>query len=446
VSSRAPRRLVAAEDGTSNVVELAQGNSAVETAPDVDASPPALINEVGDDRDNIQAGDAVLLIVENDREFARFLLETAREKGYKGLVTSLGSGALIMVEKYQPSAITLDIFLPAIAGWRILERLKHQMSSRHIPVCVISTEEEADRALYSGALRFVTKPVQSKEVLENLLDGLKSFYSNPPNDVLLIGADVREFRQLQEQLGSIEGVRVMRAETGEAALALLHEQRFDCVVLHTAAALASADTLVKTIHETHAGRAPAIIVCDDASHWNDEFERVIRNDPRTHRVRSFERLLDQTLLCLHRKVAALPVVQQQMLEKIYQSNKVLTGKRVLIVDDDIRNIFALSSVLEDKAMKIVAADNGRDAIEILRKESDIDIVLMDIMMPEMDGLDTMRAIRKMPACKDLPIIAVTAKAMKGDRERCIEAGAWDYLSKPVDIDQMLAAVRSWLLR
>ena len=190
----------------------------------------------------------------------------------------------------------------------------------------------------------------------------------------------------------------------------------------------------------------SMIVYDDGSHWNDEFERVSRNNPRTHRVRSVERLLDQTMLCLHRKVAALPVGQQRILEEIYQSNRPLTGKRVLIVDDDIRNIFALSAVLEDKAMKIVSADNGRDAIDILRKQSDIDIVLMDIMMPEMDGLDTMREIRKMPACKDLPMIAVTAKAMKGDRERCIEAGAWDYLSKPVDIEQMVAVLRSWLLR
>jgi signal transduction histidine kinase/DNA-binding response OmpR family regulator len=439
--SRMPRKLVAVEDVPGNAAALA-----LDPLPVVDAAPPDLINEVGDDRDNIRAGDAVLLIVENDREFARFLLETAREKGYKGLVTSLGAGAMMMAEKFQPSAITLDIFLPDIAGWRVLQRLKNQMSTRHIPVCVISTEEEADRALYSGALSFVTKPVQSKEVLEKLLDGLKSFASQPPIDVLLIGADVQEFRQLQEQLAIIDGVRTVRAETGRAALALLQDRRFDCVVIHTGAALTSPDMLVKTIHETHAGRAPAIIVCDDGSHWNDEFERLIRNDSRTHRVRSFERLFDQTLLCLHRKVAALPVAQQRILEEIYQSNKVLAGKRVLIVDDDMRNIFALSSVLEDKAMKVVAADNGRAAIDILRKEPDIDIVLMDIMMPEMDGLDTMREIRKMPACKDLPIIAVTAKAMKGDRERCIEAGAWDYLAKPVDIDQMLAVVRSWLLR
>jgi CheY-like chemotaxis protein len=238
----------------------------------------------------------------------------------------------------------------------------------------------------------------------------------------------------------------VRAETGKAALVLLRDQRFDCVVMHTGAALTSADALVKAIHETHAARPPTIIVCDDGKHWNEEFERVVRNDSRTHRVRSFERLFDQTLLCLHRKVAALPVAQQLVLEEIYQSNKVLTGKRVLIVDDDMRNIFALSSVLEDKAMKVVAADNGRAAIDILREESDIDIVLMDIMMPEIDGLDTMREIRKMPACRDLPIIAVTAKAMKGDRERCIEAGAWDYLAKPVNVDQMLAVVRSWLLR
>ena len=468
VSSRTPRRLVAVEDlpGSGAAVAddknpasrqteqqartvetaFALGTLALEPSSDLDTAPLVLVNEVDDDRDRIQAGDAVLLIVENDSEFARFLLETAREKGYKGLVTSLGAGALMMVEKYQPSAITLDIFLPDIAGWRVLERLKHQMSSRHIPVCVISTEEEADRALHSGALIFLTKPVQSKEVLEKLLDELKSFCSQPSKDVLLIGADVPEFRQLQEQLANNESVRTVQADSAKAALALLRNQRFDCVVVHTAVALISPDTLAKAVHETHAGRAVVIIVCDDGSHWNDEFDRMVRTDPRTQRVRSFERLLDQILLCLHRKVAELPVVQQHILEEIYQSNGSLTGKHVLIVDDDIRNIFALSSVLEDKAMKIIAADNGRAAIDILSKEAPVDIVLMDIMMPEMDGLDTMREIRKIPGCKDLPIIAVTAKAMKGDRERCIEAGAWDYLSKPVDIEQMLAALRSWLLR
>ncbi len=466
--SRAPRRLVAVDDvpGTEAAVSTAknpssrqtaqqqdtpeaaraQGNPALEPLASLDYEVPVLVNEVGDDRDNIQGGDAVLLIVENDMQFAHFLLETAHEKGYKGLVTSLGAGALMMVEKYQPSAITLDIFLPDIAGWRVLERLKHQMSTRHIPVCVISTEEEADRALRSGALNFVAKPVQSKELLEELLDGLKSFCSNPSKDVLMIGADIQEFRQLQEQLANTENVRTVQADSGKAALTLLRNQRFDCVVVHTAAALISPDMLAKTVRQTHAGRAAATILYDDGMHWNEEFERMIHNDPRTHRVSSFERLLDQSLLCLHRKFASLPVAQQRILEEIYQSNRPLTGKRVLIVDDDIRNIFALSSVLEDNAMNIIAADNGRAAIDILRKETDIDIVLMDIMMPEMDGLDTTREIRKMPACKNLPIIAVTAKAMKGDRERCIEAGAWDYLSKPVDIEQMLAVLRSWLLR
>ncbi|HWH46176.1 MAG TPA: HAMP domain-containing protein, partial [Burkholderiales bacterium] len=469
VSSRALRRVIAVDDAPGSepaapvartnspgrqmerhegAMEptLVRGNLALEPTADLDSAMPVLINEVGDDRDNIQAGDSVVLIVENDMEFAHFLLDTAREKGYKGLVTSLGAGALMMVEKYQPAAITLDIFLPDIAGWRVLERLKYQMSSRHIPVCVISTEEEADRALRSGALTFVTKPVQSKEVLEELLDELKSFCSQPSRDVLLIGADVAEFRQLQEQLANNESVRTLQAESGKAALALLRKQRFDCVVVHTGAALISPDMLAKTVHQTHAGRPTAMIVYDDGSHWNEEFERVVHNDPRAHRVRSFERLLDQTMLCLHQRVAALPVVQQRILEEIYQSNRALSGKKVLIVDDDIRNIFALSSVLEDNAMKIISADNGRAAIDILRKEPDIDIVLMDIMMPEMDGLDTTREIRKMTACKDLPIIAVTAKAMKGDRERCIEAGAWDYLSKPVDIEQMLAVLRSWLLR
>jgi CheY-like chemotaxis protein len=217
-------------------------------------------------------------------------------------------------------------------------------------------------------------------------------------------------------------------------------------VVHAAAALVSPDMLVKTVRQTHAGRPVSMMVYDDGAHWNEGFERVVHTDCRSHRVRSPERLLDQTLLCLHRRVASLPVAQQGILEEIYQSDRSLKGKRVLIVDDDMRNIFALSSVLEDKAMKIVAADNGRTAIDILRRERDIDIVLMDIMMPEMDGLDTMREIRKMDACKDLPIIAVTAKAMKGDREKCIEAGASDYLAKPVDSDELVAKLRDWLSR
>jgi signal transduction histidine kinase/CheY-like chemotaxis protein len=412
--------------------------------PGAEESMPA--NEAGDDRDSIRPGDAVLLIMENDLEFARVLLESARQQGYKGLSTSLGAAGLMMMEKYQPSAVTLDVDLPDIAGWRVLDRLKSQMATRHVPVCVVSTGEDAPRALRAGALAFVRKPVQGKDALDGLLADLKRYANEPSKSVLLVGADAPVLRQFQEQLVAAGCRRAQRADTGREALKLLRTQRFDCMVVNGAAAMIAPELLAKAARQAHAGRNVPMIVLDDGEHWNEDFERLVQNDPWARRVNSFERLFEQTLLCLHREVAALPEPQRRILEEAHEASRVLAGKRVLIVDDDMRNIFALSSVLEDRGMFVISADNGRAAIDILAEDAAVDIVLMDIMMPEIDGMDTMRQIRRMPACRDLPIIAVTAKAMKGDRERCIQAGAWDYLSKPVAIEKMLDVLRSWILR
>jgi CheY-like chemotaxis protein len=429
-------------------------------------------NQVSDDRDLIQPGDLVVLIVENDLGFARFLLDTARQKGWKGIVTSLGATALALTREYKPHALTLDIFLPDIEGWRVLDRLKNDMLTRHIPVAVISTDESRQRALRAGALAYVIKPLQNREALDALLDYIKDYLSRPVRRVAILGEPVERRQELANQLSS-EDIEVFWTEKPAEMMPLMRARTIDCVI--------SGPTPPDFGPELQELNAPPLLlalpllVYDPSAHAeggaNGHGEPTREpsgptgalpglgngagKDPRWRAlaevftirvVRSSERLLDQVAFVLHRNLAKMAEDSRAVLHALHQTHKVLGNRKVLIVDDDIRNIFALSTVLEDHEVLVCSAGNGRDAIEILRKTPDIDIVLMDIMMPEMDGFETMREIRKIPSLKNLPIIAVTAKAMKGDRERCIEAGAWDYLSKPVDTDQMLAVLRAWLHR
>jgi HAMP domain-containing protein/signal transduction histidine kinase/DNA-binding response OmpR family regulator len=433
-------------NGSAKVNGTGQAFQAQDEAVPEPAAPP-LINEVGDDRDVIQPGDRVILIVENDLGFGRLLLDSAREKGFKGLVTSLGAAALAMTRDYKPDAMTLDIYLPDIEGWRVLERLKNDVLTRHIPVCVISTDDSRTRALNSGALAFVAKPIKTKQVVDDLLDYLKRFVNRTQKSLLLVEKDPARRNRILEYLGS-DDVQVTTVGDGEAALQMLGERQVDCVVLNPEMAdLRPADFAAELGRLSRVDQLPVIVYGDGhVVHDEDGGWRKLSEVSTVRRVHSPERLLDQASLFLHRDLSKLSDSKRLLLENLHSSDQVLPGKRVLIVDDDMRNIFALSTVLEDHEMVIFSADNGRDAIKILRAEPDIDIVLMDIMMPEMDGIDTMREIRKIPELKSLPIIAVTAKAMKGDREKCIEAGAWDYLSKPVDTEQMLATLRAWLHR
>jgi signal transduction histidine kinase/CheY-like chemotaxis protein/HAMP domain-containing protein len=403
-----------------------------------------VLNEWGDDREAIQPGDRVLLIVENDPGFARFLLDAARENGFKGLVTSFGAGALALAREYPLEAITLDIFLPDMEGWRVLDRLKNDLDTRHIPVCVISTDEARDRALNSGALSFVAKPVKTREVIDRLLIEVKDFNSRP-NRLVVVEPDAQR-RELLLSALSQTGSAVVSAGDGSAELSQAGDGRVGCLVLGPGLSAEKRLAAANEVRGPNGLITPAVIVYE-ADGANDEpgWKQLARAHT-ARRVHSMERLLDEAVFFLHRKVAQLPEPARRVLENLHRSDRVLPGKRVLIVDDDMRNIFALSTVLEDHGMLIAAADNGRDAIQILKTRRDIDIVLMDIMMPEMDGIDTMREIRKIQHLNSLPIIAVTAKAMKGDREKCIEAGAWDYLSKPVETEQMLAVLRAWLHR
>src|SRR5439155_207738 len=302
---------------------------------------------IEDDRKNVQPDDSVLLIVEDNQHYARVLLDLARDKGFKVLVATRGADALALAREYHPSAVSLDVFLPDMLGWTVLNHLKQDSATRHIPVQMLTLDEDRHHGLARGAFGFVTKPT-TPEGLKQALSRIKEFAS--PRRKRLKG------------------------------------------------------------------------------------------------VESPERLLDETALFLHRIVADLPAEKQRMLDRLHRSDEALVGRKVLVVDDDVRNIFALSSVLERRGMTVLTAGTGREAISILESTPDMAIVLMDIMMPEMDGYETMQVIRQNPSFRRLPIVALTAKAMKGDREKCLEAGASEYLAKPVNTEQLLSALRMWLHR
>jgi HAMP domain-containing protein/signal transduction histidine kinase/DNA-binding response OmpR family regulator len=417
-------------------------------AVDLDAAavPSIMVNEADDDRETVHPGDRTLLIVENDLAFARVLLESARERGFKGIVTSQGTAALTLVNELQPAAILLDIFLPDIEGWRVLSRLKNDLATRHIPVHVISTEEARDRALDSGARRFIAKPIQSRKAVDEVLEEIYEYTASALRRLLVVEPDPLRLAAIREYLAGLQSVELISASDGPAAAKLLREGNLDCAIVNPDTPQLDLAEVMGEIREGNAPPPPVIaygrrIAASIGAASVAALERI----PGVHEVHSIERLLDEVVLALHLDVSRVKDEHRKVLDDIYGSTQALSGRRVLIVDDDIRNIFALSSVLEDYGMDISTADNGREAINIAQR-GDLDVILMDIMMPEMDGLETMREIRKIAACKDLPIVAVTAKAMKGDRERCIEAGAWDYLSKPVDREQLLSVLKAWLQR
>jgi HAMP domain-containing protein/signal transduction histidine kinase/DNA-binding response OmpR family regulator len=406
------------------------------------AEPMLLANEAQDDRDAIQPGDTVILIVENDLAFARFLLEAVREQGCKGLVTSQGAGALALTRDHMPDAISLDIILSDMDGWRVIDRLKHDLTTRHIPICVVSTEDARERALDAGARSFIAKPIPSKALLDEGLRDLLSSVRQPTRRVMVVEAHHGDIEAIDQSIGG-EDVLVSKGSF-DTMLALVKARGADCVIVDGGLSVDLDAISEAFLSEPTFGRLPVII-------WSKSQQTEHRSTKAyegltVRHVHSRERLLDLVAFFLHRRVARLPEAQRQLLEDLYGSDAALRGRKVLIVDDDIRNIFALASVLEEHGMTVVSAGNGRDALRIMAQSSPLDIVLMDIMMPEMDGIATMQEARKIAACRNLPIIAVTAKAMKGDRERCIEAGAWDYLSKPVDTHDLLAVLRCWFHR
>jgi CheY-like chemotaxis protein len=344
-------------------------------------------------------------------------------------------------------AVTLDLNLPDIDGWTVLDRLKHELGTRHIPVEVITTDEDAERALRMGAVGVVRKPVKTKEVLDEALLRLSGMLSAPSRRLLVVDADEAR-RQASIELLDGADVSVRAVATGGEALAAIADERPDVIVACLDLPDMRGIELLGRLGEDASLSACPVVVFTPAPISASDQATLTRLGHTLvfKQVSSSERLFDETSLFLHRKVVNLSEDHRQLLEKLHRANAMLAGKKVLIVDDDIRNIFAMTTLLDELGMVTVSADTGRAAIDVLDTTADIDLMLMDIMMPEMDGYDTMRAIRKKASCQGLPIIAVTAKAMKGDREKCFDAGASDYLAKPVDRDQLISMLRVWLHR
>ncbi len=401
---------------------------------------------VPDDRATVMEGDAVLLIVEDDPHYARIMADLAHDSGLKVLVAARGAEALALAREYRPSAVSLDVFLPDMLGWTVLSQLKQDPATRHIPVQIVTMDEDRQHGLARGAFSFITKPT-TKEGLEGALTRIKDFTKPRRKQLLVIEDNAAERLSITELLGH-DDIDIVSVDTGAAALQILTEEPFDCVVLDLRLPDMTGFDLLANFRDNPALMDLPVVVFTgrELSPEEDAQLHTMARSVVVKGVESPERLLDETALFLHRVVADLPTEKRDMLERLHSSDEDLVGKTVLLVDDDARNIFALSSVLERRGMRVPTATTGSEAIELLNSTPDVSLVLMDIMMPEMDGYETMGVIRQNPALRRLPIIALTAKAMKGDREKCLEAGASDYLAKPVNTEQLLSALRMWLHR
>ena len=404
------------------------------------------VEKIADDRDNLQPGDAVLLIVEDDPHYARLLCDLSRDKGFKVLVALRGTEALALAREFHPTAVSLDVFLPDMLGWTVLNHLKQDPATRHIPVQMLTLDEDRHHGLARGAFAFVTKPT-SPEELQSALSRIKDYAAPRRKRLLIVEDNPAEQLSIRELLG-YEDIDVTVADTGAEALDRVSKESFDCVVLDLRLPDMSGFDILERMRDIPAAIDLPVVVFTGKELSPEEDARLhtLARSVVVKGVESPERLLDETALFLHRVVADLPQEKQKMLDRLHRSDEALIGKKVLVVDDDMRNIFALSSVLERRGMAVLTAGTGREAISMLESTPDVAIVLMDIMMPEMDGYATMQVIRQNPSFRRLPIIALTAKAMKGDREKCLEAGASEYLAKPVNTEQLLSALRMWLHR
>jgi HAMP domain-containing protein/signal transduction histidine kinase/CheY-like chemotaxis protein len=407
----------------------------------------AQIPQIEDDSGNVRPEDKTLLIVENDTSFAKFLIEVAHEHGFKALVATRGTEALALVVLRRFDAITLDINLPDIDGWRVLARLKDDSKCRHIPVHIITTEEERLRGLRMGAVGALTKPLKSKELLQGVFARLDAIITPGRRNLLVIHKEENGRTQLVDMVRD-ENVQVTSVATGPEALTKLREQRFDASVLELGPGDEGAFEFIEDVKKDAPLSEGALVVYvpKELSKKEEAHLKRLGQTMNLKEVRSPERLVDEVALMLHSDVNKLPEAKRNAVLNLHQTETVLKGKKILIVDDDIRNIFAMTSLLERYGMDIQSAETGKAALEKLQAMPEMDVVLMDIMMPGMDGYDTMRTIRKFAKFRALPVIALTAKAMKGDREKCIDAGASDYIAKPVASNELLHMLRLWLYR
>lgn len=408
------------------------------------SSSVAVVNNIKDDREDILDSDRVMLIIEDDPKFANILLDMTRQREFKALVALQGDVGLEMAKRYLPDAIILDIQLPVMDGWGVLNELKANLSTRHIPVHVISVMDEIKQGLMMGAIAYLKKP-STRESLDKAFAHIESYIDNSLKRLLIVEDDEIQRNAIIELIGH-DDVAITAVSTGKEAIEELRKVRYDCMVLDLMLTdITGFELLDQVRDDAQLNDLPIIIYTGKELDSKEEMklrkyaESIIIKD-----VKSPERLLDETTLFLHRVEANLPEDKRKILQNLYNKETLFEGKRILLVDDDIRNVFALSSVLEGYRMDVTFAENGREAIELLEKNRDFDLVLMDMMMPEMDGYEAMTRIRQIPEFEKLPIIALTAKAMKDDRSKCIEAGASDYVKKPIQTDQLLSLMRVWL--
>jgi HAMP domain-containing protein/signal transduction histidine kinase/DNA-binding response OmpR family regulator len=426
---------------------VADGSSArAPLARELMVLPVVREEHIEDDRDSIEKGDAILLIVEDDAHYARILLGLAHDKGFKGIVSTRGAAALSLAREFRPAAISLDIFLPDMLGWTVLNHLKLDPLTRHIPVQIITLEEERQHGLAHGAFAYLLKK-PTTDGLEIAFDRLKTFTAPRTKRLLVVEANDIERQSIVELLDYTD-IELVTATSGAEAIEVMLDRPFDCVVLDLRLPDMTGLELLNKLHaEPTLAEVPVVVFTGKELTVDEQMQlKALTKSIILKDVRSAERLLDETALFLHRVITDLPAEKQSMLERLHDSNEILRNRKVLVVDDDARNIFALTSLLENHEVEVISTTEGKSAVEVVRSTPDISLVLMDIMMPEMDGYETIRQIRSDPAFRTLPILALTAKAMKGDREKCLEAGASDYISKPVNTDQLLSLMRVWLFR
>ena len=399
---------------------------------------------IEDDRADIRPGDKVLLIIEDDNDFAAIVLKQARQKGFKPIVAATGEDGLLLAEQYKPHAIILDENLPGMNGLEVLTELKANPAVRHIPVHIISANERSLNAIKNGAIEYITKPVD-RQLLEKAFGRIENFISRKLKNLLIVETD-HALRETMCQLIGTGDVHCIEAESGQQAIASFRDNHIDCIVLDVNLPDISGFELINEFRKIKPGNVPPIIVYTDKVLTKAEHEEL---EKRAETIiikgsKSEERLLDETALFLHKTISNLPVGDNKVSNQLYNKDAQFNQKRVLLVDDDMRNIFALSKILRDLGMEVTKADNGKTALAILESQPLPDLILMDIMMPEMDGYEAIKQIRMKREYSQLPVIALTAKAMKEDKQKCIDAGANDYITKPVDIQRLLSLMRVWL--
>ncbi|MDM8565244.1 response regulator [Candidatus Halobeggiatoa sp. HSG11] len=443
------------EKGSTFTLYLPEKQSSLPISQTATSEPPLLMEEYqspkevlrSDDRDNLLSTDKTILVIEDDCKFSNILRDLSKNKGFKCLSAEDGLTGLKLAEKHKPSAIILDISLPKMDGLTVMRKLKDKPSTRHIPVHFVSASDQSMDAKKLGAIGYLIKPINI-EKLDEVFQKIETFLAKTMKKLLVL-ADNEANQQKIMSLVANDDLQIEISLTSETACQKLLEMTYDCVILDINVEQNTGSELLKKMYQKKvpACKIPIVVYAD--RDLTDEEEALLLQCSEEIPIKSAdspEHLVDEISLFLHQIAANLPDNKREMLHMVHDKVTILKNKNVLVVDDDVRNVYALATILENHDMEVVCAVNGKESLKLLKSNPDITIVLMDIMMPEMDGYEAIKEIRKQPKYRNLPIIALTAKAMKDDKNKCIEAGANDYLTKPVDTDKLLSLMRVWLYR